>query len=45
MIHFDTHNSYYVLLGVGFNLFAYTLLDLIIQAKTIYNYDCYTVLN
>ena len=45
MIHFDINNSYYVLLGVGFNLHAYTLPDLIKQAKEIYDFDCLTVLN
>lgn len=45
MIHFDKHNSYYILLGVGFNLFAYTLDDLRIKAKRLYNFDISTILN
>lgn len=45
MIHFDIHNSYYVLLGVEYNLQAFTLLDLRKQAKEIYNFDLLTLLN
>ena len=45
MIHFDKHNSYYVLLGVGFNLHAYSLPELREQAKSMYNFDCDTILN
>ncbi len=45
MIHFDKHNSYYILTGIGYNLHAYTLSDLMKQAKELYNFDCLTVLN
>jgi hypothetical protein len=45
MIHFDKNNSYYVLLGVGFNLHAFTLNELREQAKEMYNFDISTVLN
>lgn len=40
MIHYDETNKFYVLLKIGYNLFAFTLQDLITQAKQIYNYNC-----
>ncbi len=45
MIHFDKNNSCYILIGIGFNLHAFTLLDLRKQAKEIYNLDLLTLLN
>lgn len=45
MIHYEQNGNYFVLLGIGFNLMAYSLNDLIKQAKDIYNLDLLTVLN
>ncbi len=53
MIHLDKHNSFYVLLGtyeengvkVAFNLYCFSLAELIKQAKEIYKFDCLTLLN
>lgn len=45
MIHFDKNNSYFVLIGIGFNLYAYSLTELSKQAKEIYNFDISTILN
>lgn len=45
MIHYEQKGNYYVLLGIGFNLMAYSLTDLITQAKEIYGLDLLTVLN
>lgn len=45
MIHYEQNGNYFVLLGVGFNLIAYTLPELKKQAKEIYNYNILTVLN
>lgn len=45
MIHYNQNGNYYVLLGIGFNLITFTLLDMIKQAKQIYNFDVLTILN
>lgn len=45
MIHYKEDGRYFVLLGVGFNLIAYSLSDLIKQAKDIYDVDILTILN
>ena len=45
LVHFETKGNYFVLLGVGFNLYAYTLSELITQAKEIYNINLLIVLN
>lgn len=45
MIHYEQDGSYFVLLGVGFNLIAYSIPELQKQAKELYNYDILTVLN
>ena len=45
MIHFDNNNSYFVLIGIGFNLYAHSLTELRTQAKEIYNFDISTILN
>lgn len=45
MVYFDNKNSFYVLLGVGFNLYAYSIPDLIKQAKEIHNFNVLTILN
>lgn len=45
MIHYNQNGNYYVLLGIGYNLITFTLLDMIKQAKQIYNFDVLTVLN
>jgi hypothetical protein len=45
MIHFDKNNSFFVLIGVGFNLYAYSLPELIKQAKEIHNFNVLTILN
>ena len=33
LVHYETKGNYFVLLGLGFNLYAYTLPELITQAK------------
>ena len=45
LVHFETKGNYFVLLGVGFNLYAYTLPELITQAKEVYNINLLIVLN
>ena len=45
LIHYETKGNYYVLLGLGFNLYAYSLPELITQAKGIYNINLLIVLN
>ena len=45
LVHYETKGDYYVLLGVGFNLYAYTLPELITQAKEIHNINLLIVLN
>ena len=45
LVHYETKGNYYVLLGLGFNLYAYTLPELITQVKEIYNIDLLCILN
>ena len=45
LVHYETKGNYYMLLGLGFNLYAYTLPELITQAKVIYNINLLTILN
>ena len=45
LVHYETKGNYFVLLGLGFNLYAYTLAELITQAKEIYNINLLIVLN
>ena len=45
LVHYETKGNYFVLLGVGFNLYAYTLPELIAQAKGIYSINLLIVLN
>ena len=45
LVHYETKGNYFVLLGVGFNLYAYTLPELITQAKGIYKINLLTTLN
>ena len=45
LVHYETKGNYYVLLGLGFNLYAYTLPELITQVKEIYNINLLIVLN
>lgn len=45
MIHYEQNGNYFVLLGVGFNLICFTMIDLIKQAKEIYNFEVLAVLN
>ena len=45
LVHHEKRGNYYVLLGLGFNLYAYTLPELITQTKEIYNIDLLCVLN
>ena len=45
MIHYDKQNGFYELIGKDFNLFAYTLKELKLQALTIHNIDILTILN
>ena len=45
LIHYETKGNYYVLLGLGFNLYTYTLPELITQAKEIYNINLLIILN
>ena len=45
LVHYETKGNYFVLLGLGFNLYAYTLPELITQAKEIYNIDLLCLLN
>ena len=45
LVHFETKGDYYVLLGLGFNLYAYTLPELITQTKEIYNINLLCLLN
>ena len=42
LIHYETKGN---LMGLGFNFYAYTLPELITQAKEIYNIDLLCVLN
>lgn len=45
MIHYEQNGNYFVLLGIGFDLMAYSLPELQKQAKELYNYDILTILN
>lgn len=45
LVHYETKGNYFVLLSVGFNLYAYTLPELITQSKEIYNINLLIVLN
>ena len=45
LVHYETKGSYFVLLGSGFNLYAYTLPELITQAKEVYNINLLITLN
>ena len=45
LVHYETKGKYFVLLGLGFNLYAYTLPELITQVKEIYNINLLIVLN
>jgi hypothetical protein len=45
LVHYETKGNYFVLLGVGFNLYAYSLPELITQSKKIYNINLLTALN
>ena len=45
LIHYETKGNYFVLMGLGFNLYAFTLPELITQAKGIYNINLLIVLN
>ena len=45
LVHYETKGNYFVLLGLGFNLYAFTLPELITQAKGIYNINLLIVLN
>ena len=45
LVHYETKGNYFVLMGLGFNLYAYTLPELITQAKEIYNINLLTILN
>ena len=45
LIHYETKGNYFVLLGLGFNLYAYSLPELITQAKEIYNINLLITLN
>ena len=45
LVHYETKGNYFVLLGLGFNLYAYTLPELITQAKENYNINLLIVLN
>ena len=45
LVHYETKGNYFVLLGLGFNLYAYTLPELITQAKETYNINLLIVLN
>lgn len=45
MIHYEQNGNYFVLLGIGFNLMAFSMLDLQTQAKLLYNIDILTFLN
>ena len=45
LVHYETKGNYYVLLGLGFNLYAYSLPELITQTKKIYNINLLTTLN
>lgn len=45
MIHYDKENEFYELIGEGFNLFAYTLPDLIKQAWDIHKINLLETLN
>ena len=45
MIHYEQKGNYFILLGIGFNLMAFSMLELQRQAKQIYNFDILTILN
>jgi hypothetical protein len=45
MIHYETNGNYFILLGIGYNLITFTMKDMIIQAKQLYNLDVLTLLN
>lgn len=45
MIHYEEKGNYFILLGIGFNLMAYTLPELKKQAKELYNINILTFLN
>ena len=45
LVHYETKGNYFVLMGLGFNLYAYSLPELITQAKEIYNINLLITLN
>ena len=45
LVHYETKGDYFVLLGLDFNLYAYTLPELITQSKEIYNINLLIILN
>ena len=45
MIHYEQNGNYFILLGINFNLYAFSMLELQEQAKQIYNFDVLTLLN
>lgn len=45
MVHYDKINKFYVLLGMGYDLHTFTLQDLVIQAKQLYDINVLTFLN
>ena len=45
MIYYNEMENYYCLLGQGFDLYAFSLYELINQAKEIYNINLLTQLN
>ena len=45
LVHYETKGNYFMLLGLDFNLYAYTLSELIAQAKEIYNINLLCALN
>lgn len=45
LVHYETKGNYFVLLGLDFNLYAYSLSELITQAKEIYNINLLIILN
>ena len=45
LVHYETKGNYFVLLGLDFNLYAYTLPELITQSKEIYNINLLCALN
>ena len=45
MIHYEQNGNYYVLLGIGYSLYCFSMFELIKQAKELYGLDLLTVLN